>query len=244
MNVAQSYLNIYRYYFPHNLDFRGRVYPIPPHLNHIGADLARGLLSFSEGVKLGPSGLKWLKIHTANLMGFDKARIHEKIEFVEKNISLIMSMAENPILNSEWLEYEDCWQALSSIFELADALKSGNPHEYISHLHIHQDGSCNGLQHYAALGRDSEGAAQVNLDILDKPGDIYSHVADMVNQLIDRDSKNPECQNYELSKKLKGNIKRKTIKQTVMTSVYGVTFIGARDQIYRQIRDQKFMESE
>ncbi len=28
--------------------------------------------------------------------------------------------------------------------------------------------------------------------------------------------------------KLKENIKRKTIKQTVMTSVYGVTFIGAR----------------
>ena len=28
-------------YFPHNLDFRGRVYPIPPHLNHMGADLSR-----------------------------------------------------------------------------------------------------------------------------------------------------------------------------------------------------------
>lgn len=27
---------------------------------------------------------------------------------------------------------------------------------------------------------------------------------------------------------LKGNVVRKTIKQTVMTSVYGVTFIGAR----------------
>jgi DNA-directed RNA polymerase len=30
-------------------------------------------------------------------------------------------------------------------------------------MHIHQDGSCNGLQHYAALGRDIEGANQVNL---------------------------------------------------------------------------------
>jgi hypothetical protein len=28
-------------YFPHNLDFRGRAYPIPPHLNHMGADLNR-----------------------------------------------------------------------------------------------------------------------------------------------------------------------------------------------------------
>lgn len=79
LNVAQSYLNIDKFYFPHNLDFRGRVYPIPPHLNHIGADLPRGLLMFSEGMKLRSSGLKWLKIHTANLMGFDKARLPDKL---------------------------------------------------------------------------------------------------------------------------------------------------------------------
>ena len=28
-------------YFPHNLDFRGRAYPIPPHLNHMGSDISR-----------------------------------------------------------------------------------------------------------------------------------------------------------------------------------------------------------
>lgn len=26
-----------------------------------------------------------------------------------------------------------------------------------------------------------------------------------------------------------------------MTSVYGVTFVGAREQIYRQLRDQNFL---
>lgn len=24
------------FWFPHNLDFRGRVYPTPPHFNHLG----------------------------------------------------------------------------------------------------------------------------------------------------------------------------------------------------------------
>jgi len=57
------------------LDFRGRVYPIPPHLNHIGADLSRGLLEFSEGKPLGDTGLRWLKIHLANKMGKDKLSI-------------------------------------------------------------------------------------------------------------------------------------------------------------------------
>ncbi|GFH30236.1 DNA-directed RNA polymerase, partial [Haematococcus lacustris] len=40
-----------------------------------------------------------------------------------------------------------------------------------------QDGSCNGLQHYAALARDSRGAAAVNLVPSDKPQDVYSAVA-------------------------------------------------------------------
>lgn len=50
----------------------------------------------------------------------------------------------------------------------------------MSHLHIHVDGSCNGLQHYAALGRDQEGAEQVNLANTEKPGDVYTHVSMMV----------------------------------------------------------------
>lgn len=31
---------------------------------------------------------------------------------------------------------------------------------------------------------------------------------------------------------------RKLVKQTVMTSVYGVTYIGARDQIKRRLKER------
>ena len=54
-------------------------------------------------------------------------------------------------------------------------------------MHVHQDGSCNGLQHYAALGRDVEGAYQVNLGPGEKPSDIYTHVSKMVIQMITED---------------------------------------------------------
>lgn len=49
-------------YFPHNIDFRGRAYPMHPHLNHLGNDLCRGLLEFAEGKPLGPDGLDWLYV--------------------------------------------------------------------------------------------------------------------------------------------------------------------------------------
>jgi DNA-directed RNA polymerase, mitochondrial len=32
-----------------------------------------------------------------------------------------------------------------------------NPADYMCHLHVHVDGSCNGMQHYAAFGRDESG---------------------------------------------------------------------------------------
>ena len=38
--------------------------------------------------------------------------------------------------------------------------------------------------------------------------------------------KDPEL--VEIAESLKGKVTRKVIKQTVMTSVYGVTFVGAR----------------
>lgn len=37
-------------------------------------------------------------------------------------------------------------------------------------------------------------------------------------------------------------VNRKTIKQTVMTSVYGVTFVGAREQIKKQLADKKVFD--
>ena len=65
-----------------SLDFRGRVYPISPHFNHIGADLSRGLLKFGEKKKVGAGGLRWLKIHCAYLMGQDKKPIKDKLIFL------------------------------------------------------------------------------------------------------------------------------------------------------------------
>ena len=60
--------------------------------------------------------------------------------------------------------------------EIADATRSPDPTQFISHQPVHQDGSCNGLQHYAALGQDSYGAKQVNLVPADRPQDVYEEV--------------------------------------------------------------------
>lgn len=91
----------------------------------------------------------------------------------------ILKSANDPwAKDSWWLESEEPWQTLSVCMEIRDVLQSGqDPRDFVSHLPVHQDGSCNGFQHYAALGRDQQGASEVNLLPTEFPADIYSNVA-------------------------------------------------------------------
>ena len=113
-----------------------------------------------------------------------------------------------------------------------------NPEDYVCHLPVHQDGTCNGLQHYAALGGDVMGAQQVNLLPSDRPQDVYAGVAKLVSKRLEEDA----AAGNQLAQSLLGKISRKIVKQTVMTSVYGVTYIGARSQIANAIKDQPNMQ--
>lgn len=62
----------------------------------------------------------------------------------------------------------------------------------------------------------------------ERPGDVYTAILKLVISQIENEQ-DPTM--IEVAESLKGNVTRKVIKQTVMTSVYGVTFIGARKQI-------------
>ncbi|OBA23389.1 DNA/RNA polymerase [Metschnikowia bicuspidata var. bicuspidata NRRL YB-4993] len=231
LEIARAYVGE-KMYFPHNVDFRGRAYPLPPHLNHLGNDLTRSLFVFWEGVELGESGLRWLKIHLANLYGYDKASLEERVQFVDDNLENICKVAENPIANEEWWSKADKpWQVLSVCFELNEAHKLSDPRLYVSYIPVHQDGTCNGLQHYAALGGDIEGAKQVNLVPSDRPQDVYKFVASLVEKRLEVEA----ATGKEEAIFLKGKISRKIVKQTVMTNVYGVTFVGAVAQIEKQL---------
>lgn len=231
MEIAKAYLEE-TFYFPHNVDFRGRAYPIPPYLNQMGADNARGLLLFADGRELGGQGLRWLKVHLANVCGYDKASLTDRAAFADKHMHDVRDSVQNPLNGSRWwLKAEDPWQCLATCHELVKAIDSGLPEKFVSHLPIHQDGTCNGLQHYAALGGDIAGARQVNLEPGDKPADVYTGVCELVKADIRKDA---EAGN-ELAKLLDGRVTRKIVKQTVMTNVYGVTFNGAMHQVRKQV---------
>ncbi|XP_068651782.1 DNA-directed RNA polymerase 3, chloroplastic-like isoform X2 [Aristolochia californica] len=249
LSVAHKMKDEEGFYYPHNLDFRGRAYPMHSHLNHLSSDLCRGVLEFAEGRPLGNSGLRWLKIHLANLYagGVEKLPHDGRLSFVENHLEDIFDSAERPTDGKLWwINAEDPFQCLAACINLSEALKSSSPRSVISHLPIHQDGSCNGLQHYAALGRDTLEAAAVNLVAGDKPADIYSGIAFRVLDIMRKDSlKDPKTHPTAfLAKVLIDQVDRKLVKQTVMTSVYGVTYVGAREQIKRRLEEKGHITDE
>ncbi|XP_043831430.1 DNA-directed RNA polymerase, mitochondrial [Dromiciops gliroides] len=223
------------FWFPHNMDFRGRTYPCPPHFNHLGSDMTRAILLFAEGKPLGPNGLNWLKIHLINLTGLKKREsLKARLAYANEILEDILDSADKPMTGRKWwMDVDEPWQALACCMEIANAVRSPDPEAYISHFPVHQDGSCNGLQHYAALGRDVIGATSVNLMPCDVPQDVYSGVAQLVEEQREKDAK----AGSSIAQVLEGFISRKLVKQTVMTVVYGVTRYGGRLQIEKRLKE-------
>lgn len=244
MSLAQSYKNFEKIYFPHNLDFRGRIYPLTT-LSPQGNDFQKGMLEFAEGKELGEEGHVWLAFHGANCYGLDKAPIQERLEWVYSHSDFIRKIAEDPITNLDWTETDSPWEFLAFCFEWNEYLKKGD--KAISHLPIAFDGSCSGIQHFSAMLRDEVGGAAVNLIPDSKVHDIYGIVAAKVNEVLKQDAengtpdkveKNDEGAEYikkgtqSLAREwLAHGVTRSVTKRCVMTLPYGAKKFGFKDQI-------------
>lgn len=227
LDIAERFSDRAAIWFPHQIDFRSRAYPVPLYLNHQGDDICRGLLEFAHSKPAKDDRAKfWLHVHAANCAGVDKVSFADRVTWVRSNWQHITASVADPLQYTWWAEIADKkpWQFLAACIALLDD-------EAAAHIPIQVDGTCNGLQHYAALGRDVEGAAVVNLLPADKPCDVYSKVADVARDLIKSDA----AEGNPAAVLLAGQIDRDLVKQTVMTSVYGVTMVGARNQIYEKL---------
>ncbi|NWS76733.1 RPOM protein, partial [Crotophaga sulcirostris] len=223
------------FWFPPPMDFRGRTYPCPPPFNHLGNDVTRPPPLFAEGRPLGPPPPDWLKIHLINLPPPKKKNaLRERLPPPNEIMEEILDSADHPLTGRKWSPPTDePWQALACSPPIAKASRSPDPAAYISHFPVHQDGSCNGLQHYAALGRDLIGAVSVNLMPSSVPQDVYSAVAQQPPPFRKKDAE----EGVPPPQVLQGFVSRKPPPQTVMTVVYGVTRYGGRLQIEKRLKE-------
>lgn len=253
LKTAEDFAKYDSIWFPMNIDFRGRVYPIPTGLNPQGDDMTKSLLQYANPAPVStedaPDALKWLAIHGAGLAGHDKIPLEDRVAWVEENKQNILSSAENPLDFPWWQEQDKPWQFLAWAMEYKRALEYLDSHGTLAGFDcrctIAYDGTCSGLQHYSCLLRDPVGGSAVNLIDHDKPSDIYREVSDKVLTMVKKDVMEGTTKGKERKDGTFGpgtkqmaeawlahGINRKVCKRPVMTLAYGSGQYGFADQIY------------
>ncbi len=217
------------FYFPHSLDFRGRIYPVPTWgPNPQGNDLARSLVMFAEGRPLGPDGLFWLYVRAANCAGQDKLPLEDRVQWCLDNLEAMQVSSYSPVEFVDWWsKMDEPWGFLATCREVSMANALDDPSEFVSHLPVPMDGTCNGLQHLSAMALDTVGATATNLHAGQDRQDIYEDVASEVRDIVDRDIRDDN----EEALLWQGKVTRKVVKRAVMTTPYGVTKGGIRTQL-------------
>lgn len=256
IETATKFAKYERIWFPHNADFRGRVYAIPQ-FSPQGTDLTKGLLLLADPKPMGKEGEYWLRLHLANTAGLDKAPMDERQQWTHDNEALILDIADNPLDNLWWATDSDspfCF--LAACFEFARWKRSPNPEEYCCGIAVAFDGTCSGIQHFSAMLRDEVGGAAVNLVPADRPSDIYRIVADKVNAKLDHilltgsedltvTEVNEETGEIEERTQYgektvarwwkAAKVTRSVTKRSVMTLPYGSKKFGFADQLLEDI---------
>ena len=150
--IALSALEFEKYegiYFPCNIDFRGRIYPISA-FNHQGDDLMKALVIYSNPVACqNEDDIDLLAIQGCNLYGNDKIPLRERIAFIKENHEHIIKSQDSPFDYDWWLQADEPLQFLAFCYEWKKATTylsiKGNIIGFKCYIPIAYDGTCSGL---------------------------------------------------------------------------------------------------
>lgn len=206
------------FYFPVTMDQRGRMYYRGGLLSPQGVDFCKAAMQFAEKKPLGIDGSKAMYIHLANVCGQDKLPIDERIQWVFNNWGMLINIKTHRDVRKQ-LKGADTFQALVACHELSRLQQwiadCGEVADFMSGLVCHQDGTCNGLQHMAAITGDRKTAEAVNCTASnwdESPSDVYGLVA-----------KAAQSHAEGSPKQMITDYGRKMAKNPVMVTSYGAT---------------------
>jgi len=155
--VAKTFNNI-PFFIPLQADWRGRIYTKSFFANYQGDEFSLALLEFWEGDSLSTKGLDYLYIYGANTYNEDnisKSTYEKRIDWTKENLENILSMNKDFMLKAEN-------KFVFASFCLVMKELHYNKNIPVK-LPIFLDATCSGIQHLAALIRDTDLALKVNL---------------------------------------------------------------------------------
>ena len=210
-------------------DFRGRFYPDPGHMSYHGPDATRALICFPPERppcgSMDDEAIKWLAVHAANCFGQDKLSVVDRVAWSMDHLKAMQACADDPLQNRWWMEAGEPFRFLAATRAFFD------PDAAASAV-VAMDATCSGMQHYAAIMRDEQTAALVNM----LPSDERMPRSDFYGTIAGATAPEAHASGDDALQIVFDGLKagmfkwRDLVKQPVMTKVYGVTAIGAREQ--------------
>lgn len=245
LELCEEYKDEPAMYFPTCVDWRYRLY-FKSALNPQGSDLQKALLQLGRGKPLGERGLFWLKVNVATTFGYDKALFQERANWVDLHYAELERVADAPFESSSFAKADSPWCFYAACVELVNAVRSGNPSEYVSHLAVAMDATNSGGQHFSAILRDEVGGRLTNLfwNGNDVKADLYMDVKQRTDSKViikQRDEDTAVQATYWRE----NEITRSMTKRPAMTFFYAATTrscseyitLGARDEGYEPLED-------
>ena len=223
MEAVARFKDRERFYIPWSFDYRGRAYPIPAFLTPQDTDFGKSLLQFSDAAFITPESEEWLAFQVATTYGYDKATIHERLDWVKNNQQLIENVGKDPLRwLPEWEAADEPWQFMAACEEYYHCLISCD--RQFTRLPIATDATCSGLQILAGMAQDQSTASLVNVIPSDRPQDAYKVVAEHAK---------PNC-----PPSIVPFLDRSVVKRVVMTVPYNAKPFSNRGYIRDALKDK------
>ena len=238
------------------IDYRGRCYYQEPLMNFQGPDVSRGLMLFGEGKPITEMGIRWLARHIAvcynqtyniseipdwadprykeileeqglDSISVDKMTFDDRETWTFENLEFIMESRKS--LNNK------AEKPVSFLAACLEWFKCGGDPEYVSHLPIPIDGSCNGYQHSAAISKDEITGSLVSLVPQEIQEDLYVVAA---KELVAR---NKDFFDARPDMKMK-HIRKGISKRAVMTRAYSAGKATISDSMYSDCYKEGYID--
>lgn len=217
-------------WFPMQLDFRGRGYPMPGYLNPQGFDAARACLAFGKSLRMTDDGEMWLRLHGANCWGKDKEPYPERLAWVKDFEREIVAVGKDPLGTAAfWSKADKPFEFLAFCDEFT---RMKDTAKFQTSLPISIDGSNNALQLISLLLRDAVGAEATNCVSCERPADIYRLVAMKALEAVSSIDHTHAKGWAEIG------ITRSCIKRPVMTKPYAATLYSCKQYIGEWLHDE------
>jgi DNA-directed RNA polymerase len=187
MAAAEILTGRERFYVPLQIDFRGRINPIP-FFNFTRSDPIRALFLFDRDEPIGEEGLRYLKSHVAGCADGNRWSTIERpgnldfagrVAWTEDNRGTLLKVGKAVFHGDGPAQWEwvletigDPYQFVAACLELAQADEEPS---FKTRLPIVFVATCSGLQHICAMMRAEEGR-HVNLVPSNELSDFYSLV--------------------------------------------------------------------